>query len=360
MRIIKQLYVTSTSAGLVTSWPVPGNKGVHFSWTYDIDAQDSYELAYDIAKDLQNRGIGGTINWQVKLVKDAYDVASFSHYYRNISAVEALGNMELASHSVSHSPNLANFPIGTGKEIWDGTTYNQKNYFPFIGECKMNNGVWTTNVPGATICQTPNDNLYFYTVGGSLLGEARVSKYILEAISINNSPVVSFRTGHLLYPNALPQVLAATGFKYSSSGSSNDQLSHLPYQAFYNTAYNQVVDIIEFPLSASDEDDQINGDWEGPGSKYPSGSYAYKQAALINKIAKYGGQYTFLIHPTTAGLPGVPPTLFSDKLAFQQTLIPKVSNVAYFDTMAGRGDFHSARIATGIDVAVSGTTVTVT
>ncbi|KAF9308650.1 hypothetical protein BG003_010799, partial [Podila horticola] len=84
IRLIKQLYVTSTPTGLVTSWPVPGNKGVHFSWTYDIDAQDSYELAYTVAKDLQSRGIGGTINWQAKLVKDAYDVASFSHYYRNI------------------------------------------------------------------------------------------------------------------------------------------------------------------------------------------------------------------------------------------------------------------------------------
>ncbi|KAG0302917.1 hypothetical protein BGZ99_002863 [Dissophora globulifera] len=75
-RLIKSLYVTSTPTGLVTSWPVPGNKGVHFSWTYDIDAQDSYEFALDVSKDLQSRGIRGTINWQAKLVKDAYDVAS--------------------------------------------------------------------------------------------------------------------------------------------------------------------------------------------------------------------------------------------------------------------------------------------
>ncbi|KAG0311324.1 hypothetical protein BG000_006704, partial [Podila horticola] len=115
-----------------------------------------------------------------------------------------------------------------------------------------------------------------------------------------------------------------------------------------------------FPLTASDEDGQINGDWEAPGTKYPNGSYAYNQAALITKIAKYGGMYTFLIHPTTAGLPGLVQTLFSDKLAFQQTLTPKVASVSYFDTMGGRGDFHSARIASGIDVAISGTTATVT
>ena len=75
-RLIKGLYVTSTPTGLVTSWPVPGNKGVHVSWTYDIDAQDSYELALVVAQDLQSRGIRGTINWQAKLVKDAYDIAS--------------------------------------------------------------------------------------------------------------------------------------------------------------------------------------------------------------------------------------------------------------------------------------------
>ncbi|KAG0011263.1 hypothetical protein BGZ81_002286, partial [Podila clonocystis] len=42
------------------------------------------------------------------------------------------------------------------------------------------------------------------------------------------------------------------------------------------------------------------------------------------------------------------------------TLTPKVADVAYFDTMGGRGDFHSARIAAGIDVSISGSTATVT
>ncbi|KAG0011266.1 hypothetical protein BGZ80_000806 [Entomortierella chlamydospora] len=361
LRMIKSLYSTSTSTGLVTSWPVPGNMGVHFAWTYDIDAQDSYEYAYECALDLQSRGIKGTINWQAKLVKDAYDLASFSLYYRNISRVEALGNMELSSHSVSHSPNLASFPTGTGEEIWDGTKYVEDNYFPFIGECAKNNGTWTTPIPGATPCNTPDKSDYFYTIGGSILGEARVSKFILESISIVNATVRSFRTGHLLYPDILPQVLAATGYKYSSSGASNDRNSHMPYQTFYSNSYNQAVDILEFPLSASDEDGQINGDWNAPGSGgYPNGSYAYRQYHVVQKIAKYGGQYTFLIHPTTHAVPGVTQTLFSDKLAFQQVLTPKVANVSYFDTVGGRGDFHNARIAAGIDVAVSGTIATVT
>ncbi|KAF9955497.1 hypothetical protein BGZ72_003663 [Mortierella alpina] len=357
-RMIKKLYETSTPTGLVTSWPVPGNKGVHFSWTYDIDAQDSYELAYQCAKDLQQRGMGGTINWQAKIVRDAYDVASL-----NISMVEALGNMELASHSVSHSPNLVQYPIGTGKEVFNGTDYKGNNYYPFIGQCldPTNTGAWATIVPNATICETPNDSLFFYSVGGSLLGEARVSKFILEAISITQSKVTSFRTGHLLYPDALPQVLQAAGFKYSSSGSSNDRNTHMPYQAFYSQAYNQAVDLLEFPLSASDEDGQINGDWYGPGGGTNlEGSYAYQQLEVVKKLAVYGAQYTFLIHPTTHAVPGVVGSLFSDKLAFQQVFASKIGDLAYVDTMVGRGDFHNARIAAGIDVAVSGTTATVT
>ncbi|KAG0241064.1 hypothetical protein BGW41_006401 [Actinomortierella wolfii] len=360
-RLIKSLYETATPTGLVTTWPVPGNKGVHFAWTYDIDAQDSYSLAYDIAVDLQSRGIKGTINWQVKLIEDAYDVASFTKYYRNISRVEALGNMELSSHSVSHTPNLLEFPVGTGKEIFNGTEYEQTNYWPFIGQCENSGGKWVTSIPGATTCETPNDRLYFYTVGGSLMGEVRVSKFVLEAISINKSKVRTFRTGHLLYPDALPQVLAANGIQYSACSASNDQNTHMPFQVYFNKAYNQEVPVLEFSLSASDEDGPINGDWAAPGSSnYPNGSYAYQQYQVIQKIAKYGGQYTFLTHPTTRDIPGLPIITFNDKLAFQKTLNPKIADIAYFDTVSGRGDFHASRIVSGVDVSVSGTKATVT
>ncbi|KAF9994414.1 hypothetical protein BGZ80_007814, partial [Entomortierella chlamydospora] len=278
----------------------------------------------------------------------------------NISRVEALGNMELASHSISHSPNLNDFPIGTGKEIWDGTKYDEDNYFPFIGECVNTNGVWNTTVPGATPC-TPLGAYNFFTTQGTLYGETRVSKFILESISIVNATVRSFRTGHLLFPTAFPQILESVGFKYSSSSAANDQNTHMPFQPFYNSAYNQEVDLIEFPLSASDEDGEMNGDFYAPGTGgYVNGSYAWNQYQCIQKQAKYGTQYTFLIHPTTHAVPGLAPSTFENKLAFQQTLTPLVTNVSYFDTMGGRGDFHKARINAGIDVSISGSTATVT
>ncbi|KAF9997598.1 hypothetical protein BGZ80_006958 [Entomortierella chlamydospora] len=135
----------------------------------------------------------------------------------------------------------------------------------------------------------------------------------------------------------------------------------MPFQQFYNSAYNQVVDVLEFPLSASDEDGVMNGDFYAPGSGgYPDGSYAWNQYQCIQMMAKYGGQYTFLLHTTTHTVPGLQPSTFADKLAFQQTLTPLVTNVSYFDTMGGRGDFRNARIASGIDISISGNVATVT
>ncbi|KAF9993326.1 hypothetical protein BGZ80_008180, partial [Entomortierella chlamydospora] len=195
----------------------------------------------------------------------------------------------------------------------------------------------------------------------SLLGETRVSKYILEQISIVNATVRSFRTGHLLFPTVFPQVLESTGYEYSSSSASNDQNTQMPFQWFYNSAYNQEVDVIEFPLSASDEDGEMNGDFYAPGAGgYPDGSYAWNQYQCIQMMAKYGTQYTFLIHPTSHIVLGLGSTTFADKLAFQQTLTSLVTNVSYFDTMSGRGDFHKARINAGIDVSVFGNVATVT
>ena len=45
LRIIKAVYINSK--GYITIWPVPSNMGVHYVWSYDIDAQDSWSGAVD-------------------------------------------------------------------------------------------------------------------------------------------------------------------------------------------------------------------------------------------------------------------------------------------------------------------------
>ncbi|RUP49797.1 hypothetical protein BC936DRAFT_141454, partial [Jimgerdemannia flammicorona] len=204
--------------------------------------------------------------------------------------------------------------------------------------------------------------LWFATVGHSLIGEVRISKFLLESISTKGDIVRSYRTGHLLYPNEMPDIWEQNGIKYSSTGAANDQNTNLPYQLFSNRGYSQEVDVFEFCMTTSDEDlDPINGVWALPGTgNYTGGSALYKQYTLVHKIAKYGGSYTFLLHPTSFGA-GIPwatrVQLFSDKLDFQNAFHPLVRNISYFDTMGGRGDFTKARLNAGIDWTISGTTV---
>ncbi|OZJ01926.1 hypothetical protein BZG36_05321 [Bifiguratus adelaidae] len=168
----------------------------------------------------------------------------------------------------------------------------------------------------------------------------------------------------------MPDIWNQYGIKYTSSGASNDQNTFLPFQLFSNRSYYQPVDVIEFSMTSSDEDLSaengcpINNVWAVPGSaNYPGGSALFQQTLLVNKIAKYGGSYTFLIHPCSFGV-NIPwaktSQLFSDKYAFQQALIPLVKDIACFDTMEGRGDFTKARIQTGIDWVMNGSSVTVT
>jgi len=159
LRLIKSMYIDTA---YVTVWPVPSNMGVHYVWSYDIDAEDSWAGAVNVSKNLLDNGIPGTINWQTKIVQDAYDVNFFTKFWRNISIVEGYGNMELASHSVSHSINLGNFSIGTGLENYNTSKYREGNaYWPFIGQCLNDTGPWLTNVPDSTYCDTPTDVFFF-------------------------------------------------------------------------------------------------------------------------------------------------------------------------------------------------------
>src|SRR5690606_35151830 len=80
--------------------------------------------------------------------------------------------------------------------------------------------------------------------GGTILGELRVSKYLLETLS--GARVVSFRPGHLSLPAALPQALAATGYRFSSSITAGQAMTHLPYRTMDNRSYDAESPVYEF------------------------------------------------------------------------------------------------------------------
>ncbi len=83
--------------------------------------------------------------------------------------------MEIGSHSVSHSRVFSKFGLGDGEERYP-------LYRPFVRDA--------THTENATI-----------------LGELRVSRFLLERL-VNVDAPVSFRPGHLQDPYMLPQALA--------------------------------------------------------------------------------------------------------------------------------------------------------
>src|SRR5690606_12089719 len=120
----------------------------------------------------KNNGIKGTYFIQTKYIRDWNDDIFFNaDNLKYLEKLEELG-MEIGSHSVSHSMVFSDFPLGSGSEKYP-------RYQPFVKEQKL-------------------------TYNGSIMGELRTSKFLLEH-HLKNDKIVSFRPGHLEYPFALPQ-----------------------------------------------------------------------------------------------------------------------------------------------------------
>jgi hypothetical protein len=120
-----------------------------------------------------------------------------------------------------------------------------------------------------------------------------VSKFLLETISTKGSIVRSYRTDHLIFPLAMPDIWNQYGIKYTSSGSSNDQNTFLPFQLFSNRSYYQLLDVYEFSMTASDQDLTVangcpmNDVWAVPGSAgYPSWQRTFPTATSCEQGCK--------------------------------------------------------------------------
>ncbi len=118
----------------------------------------------------KEKGISATYFIQTKYIKDWNDAIFFND--KGAACVQNISElgMEIASHSVSHSQVYSKFELGSGTEMYP-------EYKPFV----------------------KNQN---ETTGGTVLGELRVSKFLLENC-IKNVQVSSFRPGHLSYPLCL-------------------------------------------------------------------------------------------------------------------------------------------------------------
>jgi hypothetical protein len=233
----------------------------------------------------------------VKYIKDWNDNVFFNaEGVIHLKALQALG-VEIGSHSVSHSRSMNIFPLGSGAEQYPG-------YQPFVKD--------------------QNE-----TRNGTLLGELRVSKFLLDTFAPGGS-VMSFRPGHLRNPYALPQALHATGYRHSSSVTANNSLTHLPFQLTHNRGGKQALEVFEFPVTVEDE------------APPKLGERLNAAITLAEKISHYGGTFVALIHTD----------VLDHKLEFERGFVSAVKPYAWFGSLRELGAWWAARNQVECDVEV--------
>jgi peptidoglycan/xylan/chitin deacetylase (PgdA/CDA1 family) len=271
----------------------PFNKDLTVLITHDIDFTRSIRnIGAYLDLELQ-QGVPATYFIQTKYVTDYNDKAFFNEYSR--PAIERLvaSGMEVASHSVAHSNEFRHMPLGSGEESYP-------DYQPFVKD--------------------------FETVqNASIAGELRVSRFLLE--SLGGQQVTAFRPGHLSLPRNLPEMLKATGYRYSSSITANEALTHLPYQTMVASEYATESPIFEFPVTIEDE-------------QYDLSERLEESITLANKIARHQGLVNLLIHTDVTG----------DKLEFQRQFVEEFRERAWFSTVSLFGNWWRLRDSTVVDV----------
>jgi peptidoglycan/xylan/chitin deacetylase (PgdA/CDA1 family) len=294
LRVLRGIY-REGEPDAVSLGTVPFGKSMTLLITHDIDYAPSLGNALTFARFERQRGITATYFLQTKYIRDHNDGIFFSQ--KELPAIRQIADlgMEIASHSVSHSKAFNKFPVGTGEEQFPG-------YHPFVR----------------------NDDV---TDDGTVLGELRVSKFLIEKVA-GIPGVVSFRPGELKNPYSLPQALIASGYRYSSSTTANNSLTHLPFQLTHNRETRSPLDAYEFPVTVEDE------------SLPPLGQRVPQAVDLARKIAAYGGTFVLLIHPNLTG----------QKLDFEKEFIGRVGETSWTGSLAQFGSWWSARDKVSLDV----------
>ena len=293
VRWVSDLYV----AGEPMPWLIdtaPAGHEVSIVLTHDIDYTRSVVNAQGYADLERANGLRATYFMQTKYIRDYNDDVFMTK--DTVPLLKALHDqgMEIGSHTVAHSRAYKAFPLGDGLERYP-------DYRPFVDT--------------ATTAH-----------GGSVLGEARVSKFLLERLV--GARISSFRPGHLSYPFQLPEVLQATGYFYSSSVTADSCLTHPAHQMTYSRAGQSLVPVYEFPLTIEDEELPRLGD------RFES------ESAVVEKIAAHHGLVVVLIHPDILG----------HKLDFERQLIARWKDRAWMTDLDDYGAWWRARDLADIDV----------
>ncbi len=279
----------------VTLGTVPDGKDLSFILSHDVDFSKSLKNALPYAEHQNEEAISATYFIQTKYVRDYNDVIFMDDEAIGvIQELERLG-AEIASHSVAHSNAMWDFDIGDGTE-----TYPQ--YRPFVMNAAR-------------------------TRGATIMGELRVSKFLLDHFTAGQE-VESFRPGFLSNPSQMPQALASSGYKYSSSATANVSLTHLPFQLTYGREFSALTPVFEIPITVEDE---LDG---------PMIDRLEDSKTLARQIAEIGGVYVVLTHTDDV----------DSRLEFQKAVVEEVKPYAWMGSIRQFGDWWAARDQVTVDI----------
>jgi len=298
VRWVSDLYVAGEPMPWLIDTAPPGRE-VTIVLTHDLDYTRSVVNARAYADLERVNGIKATYFMQTKYIRDYNDDVFMTRETAPMArALQDEEGMEVGSHTVSHSRVFKAFPLGDGREQYP-------DYRPFVQNQAL-------------------------TRGGSIFGETRVSKFLLEKLS--GARITSFRPGYLSYPFQLPEALVATGYAYSSSVTANACLTHLPHQTTFSRQGASLLPLYEFPVTIEDEEKPRLGD------RFEA------ESAVIDKIAAHHGLVVILIHPD----------ILDHKLAFEQQLIARWKDRAWMPDLAEFGGWWRARDQAEFDMVQHG------
>lgn len=312
MFFLKGIYTQKTdkSVWLHTS---PGTSQTSLLLTHDVDATTAYDTMGNYADYEFNIGVKATYLITTHYINDAW----LSDFYNassipKVQYVYSKGHT-LASHSVGHFPDFdqpAVFPIGAA-----GNTMT--NYLPY----------YPVNGP---------------TAGGTVYGEAEVSKAILDNdFGVN---VRTFRSGYLAYNPKMINVLDSTGYTYNTTNAAPDVLTHFPFRGRYDKNSNGMLanSIWEIPMTISDVFST---------NPIDAANYPQKVAIWLDVVNRNRANHApniLLIHPNRMY-----------KLAAEMSLISQLPNGVFISDLESFGDYWRERDNVVFTSRLDGDTLTI-
>lgn len=297
MLMVRDIYDRVVQFG-VRLHTAPGGARAALLLTHDLDWGPSYENGVIFAADELARGASSTFFTHTKVVRDAQDEAFFKPDRAPILARFLELGSTVGSHTVAHSRIMEKFPIGDGLEL-----YPQ---------------------------YSPVNITKFDTTGGTLIGEGRVSKALIDAfleLCDVKHEVVSFRSGNLRYHKAHAETLERVGYRFDSSRAIGEVLANFPYRMMTDWPEANDTSMFEFPVTLEDE-------------LPPRLDLRVTQMRdVVAANANNGAPTTILIHPNVTDY----------KLEAQQHLVATLPAGVVAMGLEPFGEFWRARDAVRID-----------